>query len=272
MAEWTEGEIEGNGITIHYHRTGSGIGPTLVLLHGITDNGLCWTRVARDLEDSYDVLMPDARGHGRSGRLETGFSIDLLAGDTAALIRALNPGRTYLWGHSMGAATAAVLAATDPDLVRVVVLEDPPLGDETPAEQTAGEAARAQQYFQALRQQPREERMARVRTENPAWVEEEIVPWAISKEETVPDIMAHRGVLGRYPWREVLARITCPVLLVTGDPERGAIVTPETARAVESLVPNSRVVRIDGAGHCIHRDRYDETMAAVRAFLTDSPN
>ena len=54
---------------------------------------------------------------------------------------------------------------------------------------------------------------------------------------------------------------------MTGDPELGAIVTPETAREATRLWKNGEVSHISGAGHNIHRDRYDETMAVVRTFF-----
>jgi pimeloyl-ACP methyl ester carboxylesterase len=81
--------------------------------------------------------------------------------------------------------------------------------------------------------------------------------------------MDRRAPLGQYPWRDALARIACPILLLTGDPERGAIVTPEVAHQAEQLWKNGRVVHIAFAGHSVHRDRYQETMAAVRAFLRE---
>src|SRR5438270_253676 len=89
MTVWSEGEVYANGITIHYYRTGGDKKPSILLLHGFTDNGLCWSRVAHELEGSYDVVMTDARGHGRSGAIATGFSTTVLADDAAALIRAL---------------------------------------------------------------------------------------------------------------------------------------------------------------------------------------
>jgi len=58
---WLTGNIVTNGIKIHYHRTG-GDKPALVIAHGITDNGNTWSRIARELEDSYDVIMYDQRG------------------------------------------------------------------------------------------------------------------------------------------------------------------------------------------------------------------
>ena len=55
-----------NGIRLHYYRTGDGTKPAVVLCHGFSDSGLCWTPVARQLEADYDVIMLDARGHGLS--------------------------------------------------------------------------------------------------------------------------------------------------------------------------------------------------------------
>ena len=86
MTEWLEGEVYANGITIHYYRSDGSNKPSILLLHGFTDNGRCWSRVAHELGASYDVVMTDARGHGRSGGSATGFSTTILADDAAALI------------------------------------------------------------------------------------------------------------------------------------------------------------------------------------------
>lgn len=65
MSNWITGICQVNGINIHYLRTG-GDKPPGVLLHGLMTSGVCWTPVARALESNYDVIMPDARGHGNS--------------------------------------------------------------------------------------------------------------------------------------------------------------------------------------------------------------
>ena len=54
MGTWTDEQVPANGISVHYLRTG-GARPPVVLLHGLTDNGACWTRLARDLEADYDL-------------------------------------------------------------------------------------------------------------------------------------------------------------------------------------------------------------------------
>ena len=62
---WTDGYVLANGIRIHYWRTG-GDKPTMIMAHGSSDNGMCWTNLAKELVDDYDIILPDARGHGLS--------------------------------------------------------------------------------------------------------------------------------------------------------------------------------------------------------------
>ena len=65
--EWSAGTVKLKNLTIHYYRGGadSRDRPPIVLAHGITDNGMCWNRLASVLSEDYDVIAIDARGHGR---------------------------------------------------------------------------------------------------------------------------------------------------------------------------------------------------------------
>jgi pimeloyl-ACP methyl ester carboxylesterase len=269
MARWSEGNVTANGINIHYHRTGDRGDehkPAMLLLHGITDNGLCWTRVALDLEDRYDIVMTDARGHGCSDGVATGFSVPILAGDAAGVIRALGLQKPVVFGHSMGAITAAALAADYPELAGALLLEDPPLRDQV-APPPAELMQKLREEFRSFRHMSPAERTARGAAQNPGWHPLEIEPWAEAKTQVAPGLLDQMGSFDKYPWREAFKQIRCPGLLITGDPARMAIVTPEIAREATSLWKNGAVVQIEGAGHCIHRDRYEETMAAIDAFL-----
>src|ERR1051325_6660659 len=187
MTVWTDGFVHANGIDIHYYRTGDSKNPPILLLHGITDSGQCWPVVSRDLAEQFSVITTDARGHGRStGPDERGIASEVLADDAAAVIRELGLEQPYVFGHSMGAITAATLAARHPELVRAAILEDPPLMDEAIVEffranQTSGQSP--WQPLIDLRKLSREERIAQGRIMNPKWMEEEITPWADSKAE-----------------------------------------------------------------------------------------
>ena len=152
MSALTSSVIATNNINIHYYRTEKTAQtpsrPSLVLLHGITDSGLCWPRVVKALAPEYDMILPDARGHGLSAKPAAGYAPQDHAADIAGLIRGLGLNRPILIGHSMGAGVSATVAALYPDLVSGVILEDPPWrpgSDEgTPEEQAAARQRVAQ--------------------------------------------------------------------------------------------------------------------------------
>lgn len=269
MAEWASGTVQANGITIHYIRTG-GAKPPLVLAHGMSDNGLCWTPVARVFESQFDVIMPDARGHGRSDAPERGYESADHAADLHGLIAALGLERPALLGHSMGAATSIVLAGTYPDLTRCVVLEDPParwMVD--PAVPVIDEARRNRwrDWLTSYQTQTREELIAKQRAES-GWPEDELGPWADAKLQ-VRLAAAGAGDGPPLDWTKVVRQITCPILLVTGDPAQGALVSPEDAAVFEQLVPRTRIAYIAGAGHNIRREKRQEYLDVVGGFLRE---
>ncbi len=84
-------------------------------------------------------------------------------------------------GHSLGAMTAAYLAASRPDLVRAVVLEDPPTGEPQPDQERTSE--KIPTWLEELLALDVPARIARGRSDNPAWPEDELEPWAISKDQ-----------------------------------------------------------------------------------------
>src|SRR5450756_2522288 len=59
---------------LRVHELGRADGPTLVLLHGFTDSGLCWSDAVRRWCHDYRIVAPDARGHGESPRFDPATS------------------------------------------------------------------------------------------------------------------------------------------------------------------------------------------------------
>lgn len=270
MAVWSSDEVMVNGVRIHYHRTG-GDKPPVVLSHGITDNGLCWTHVARVLESDYDVIMYDARGHGLSEAPPKGYSWEHLADDLVGLIQALALEKPALIGHSMGAETVARAAAARPDLVGRAVLEDPPWRTDLLVSDEERETRREEWRDRVLerKSKTREELMAWCRSELPTWPEAELGPWADAKRQLSLNVFQLFEASWK-PWQEAAREITCPTLLVTADPEKDAIVTPDMAQEAVDLLLHGRVVRIRGAGHSIHREQFDAYMEAVTQFLSEA--
>lgn len=270
MSEWFSDDIVVNDLGIHYYRTG-GDKPPVVLSHGATDNGLCWTRVTRGLEKDYDVIMYDARWHGLTKSLEEGHPNQDMSADLAGLIRALNLEKPSLIGHSMGAMIAAMTAANYPQLVRCAILEDPGWREHANAGTEEERAAMVEQWRANIlkkKSQTREEIMAAGRAEHPNWAEGEWGPWADSKLQVSADMFKGFSAL-RMPWQKVVRKIRCPILLITGDPKLGAIVTAETAEEAAGIWRKGKTIHISGAGHNVRRERYEPYMEAVTAFLKE---
>ena len=123
MSSWTTEDIVVNGVRMHVTRTG-GDRPPVVLAHGFSDSGLCWTPVAAALEADYDLIMVDARGHGRSDAPESGYGPVEHAGDLHGVLAALGLHRPAVMGHSMGGATTYALAGLYPDVPGAILIED----------------------------------------------------------------------------------------------------------------------------------------------------
>jgi pimeloyl-ACP methyl ester carboxylesterase len=267
--KWFSGDVVANGVKLHYYRTG-GDKPPVVLAHGITDNGLCWTRLAQALEKEYDLIMIDARGHGLSDAPARDYSRKDHAADLAGLVEALGLGKPVLIGHSMGASNVTVAAVTYPDLARGAILEDPPWRKDQVAAELAARAAEWRIEIIDRKSQPLAEIIAAGRAENPTWAEAEWQPWAESKLQVNPDVLQwiDEEMMFAY-WQNLIPRITCPMLLVTADPALEAIVTPEVAQMMVDLNPQIQVAHISGAGHNIRREQFERYVEVVSTFLRE---
>ena len=270
--DWQSGFVETNGIRLHYTRTG-GDKPPLVLAHGVTDAGPAGRRWRRRWLRNTTPIMVDARGHGHSDAPERGYGPAEQAEDLAGVIAALGLQRPAVLGHSMGAATALVLAGTYPDLPGAILLEDPPAwwtGWTDYAGRTRAPRRDARAGDLTLKRKTREELIAGQRAEQPGWSDAELEPWADAKQRFSPNVLSvfDQDNAANVDWPAILGRITCPALLITADPERGAIVTEESAAALEALVPQLEIAHVPEAGHNIRRDQFARYMDVVRAFLS----
>jgi pimeloyl-ACP methyl ester carboxylesterase len=264
MTQWSEGDVTANGIRLHYYRTGASK-PPVVLSHGYSDSGLCWPRVAAALEADYEVIAYDARGHGRSEAPDEGYTSEDRAADLAGLIQALGLAKPALIGHSMGASTTLYTAALYPDLVGRAVLEDG--GPRGASRLNPAFATTMAQRSREQREMTQAALIALCRAESPSWDEAELAPWAEAKRLLSPKAIGRPWGTERLSWQDAIARVACPILLITADNELGSGVTPEVAVEAQRLQPRLEVVHIPGAGHNVRREQFATFVETVRAFL-----
>jgi pimeloyl-ACP methyl ester carboxylesterase len=112
--------IEANGAVLHYEEQGDGA--SLILIHGGLASGAMWEPVVPELADSFRVITPDSRGHGRSTNPSGKLSYSLIADDIAALIDALGLDRPVVGGWSDGGQVTLELGARHPGAASALVV------------------------------------------------------------------------------------------------------------------------------------------------------
>lgn len=121
-------EIRNGHHSLHVTIDGDDAHPPMLLLHGITATVRTWEWLVPHLVDRYRLIRLDFRGHGTSDRTPGHYQPADYVSDAAAVCRQIAGVPCIVIGHSLGGITAAALAQRHPELVRALVLEDPPLG------------------------------------------------------------------------------------------------------------------------------------------------
>lgn len=257
---WAEGDLDLDGVRIHYYRRGAG--RPLILAHGRSDNGECWTPLAEALEGEWDIVAYDARYHGFSDAVEG----DPRGGrDLVGVVEALDLERPAALGHSKGGWAVMAATAARPELFACAILEDPPLWmGETPA-LPAGRMQMPDYATMSL-----EEIEAQGRAMSPTWPNGEFAPWARAKKQFRPPSGA--AMLPPGDWRDDVSRMALPTLLIQGGSrERFAIVSDEVAAEARRLNPRFETLKLAQAGHNIRREAFPAFVEAVRTFLGRHP-
>jgi len=258
---WDTAVCETNGINMHYTRTG-GNKPPLILLHGLMTNGVCcWTGLAHVLEKEYDVIMPDARGHGNSSVPDFGYRYEDHANDVVGLIKALRLPTPILLGHSMGGMTAAVVASRKPNLLRGLILTDPTFLSPK-VQREVRDSGVADQHRRKLNMSL-DEMVADGRNRHPNRSEKTIELFAQARLQTS---MAAFDVLTppNPDYKMLVSAIDVPSLIVFGD--RG-LVSSVVAEELQRLNPRLQAEQIREAGHSIHLDQPERFAAVVKSFI-----
>ncbi len=241
---------------------------TAVLVHGVAGWHRTWWRVGPALaEHGWRVIAVDQRGHGHSPRIDGFATVADFAADLIAVIDRTGAPVDALIGHSLGAAVSAEAAHVRPDLVRRLVLEDPPSitrsGDPAWIANLDRELVTANSDFDG--------EVARELAANPVWLEED------ARQDIEGKQLADReGLLASYRHDtgarvpELVPLLPVPALVLLARSDRSAY-RGEARERLEAEPPPGGAVAVIDSGHTIHRDRFDAYVATVREWIESSP-
>jgi 3-oxoadipate enol-lactonase len=254
-----------NGTTLDYDLTGNGV--PLLLIHGAFLARSEWDLQIAALSPTCQLIIPDLRGHGTSGK-GGDYSAALFAADLIALLDHLGIARAVVGGHSMGGTVAQVLAADYPNRVIAVILAETNYG--TGNEPMMRVAAGMTTALARLLGPKRFLNMGAgaLKTPDPA-VTARIQASFRSLGDNPANVLSVISAMNAFDGSALLARIRCPTLVLVGANNR---LSHKQAQHMAQTIPNAKLVSIPDAGHGVNLDNAAAFNTAVLEFIRALPH
>jgi 3-oxoadipate enol-lactonase len=259
-------KINANGIGVNYTLDGPAAAPVVTLSHSLATDLSMWDPQLKALTARYRVLRYDTRGHGGTDAPAGAYTLEQLADDARALLRALGVQRTHWIGLSMGGMIGQTLALAAPELFLSLSLCD--TSSRIPAE--------AKPLWQE-----------RVKTAETQGMEPLVEPtlgrWftAAFREQRKDVVDLVRAMIRATPPRgyagcchaisaldltDRLSAIKLPTLIVVGEDDQG---TPVAAsRAIQAQIGGSQLEILKSAAHLSNMEQPEAFTKAVTSFLS----
>lgn len=263
--------IQANDINIEYEIQGDG--PPLVLVAGLGYDRWMWHKMVPGLAQNFRVITFDNRGVGGSDKPAGPYSAQLLASDTAALLRALGIEKTAVMGHSMGGFVAQALALACPEMVHKLVLSATNFGGprHVPVTQEALAVLMdtATDPLTRLKNGILISCAAGFEERQPQVVEE----WLAYRAAHPIDPNGYQAQMGvglglmsaEAAFEQKLSAVTAPTLLLSGAEDK--VVPPANVDLLAEMIPHAQKVILDGAGHFFPFEVPETAVAIVCDFL-----
>ncbi len=282
IAEFKEKVFQAGDVSVHYAE-GPPNGPPLVLLHGLARDWKSFSVLLPELSCRFHVFALDLRGHGKSRRVARGYRIPDYALDISPFLKQAAPGAA-IFGHSLGAEVGMCVAASKDSRVSALILGDPVISPESFA-RSMYDPIFLQLHQLILRRSSQQElargigkieiripgfdRTLRIE-ELPGNPEPVLMEWARSAMLTDPQALAMTldgSSFNGWDPAQILPKISCPTILLQGNPELDALLTDDDVKLALALLPNARHVKFPLLGHALFMQQTKPVLHAMLSFL-----
>ena len=278
-----EREFHTGTVVVHYEE-GPDNGPPLVLLHGLARNCQDFSVLIPELAQKWHVYAVDLRGHGKSGHVHRGYFSEGYAADIAALVQKVIAQPAILFGHSLGGVAATCVAAEHPDSVRALILGDsaltasafpnslyPALFESLYRLRVAGGTVEemARGLAQIRIPLPGIEEQIAI-GELPGNDEAYLLKWAGCLQKVDPEALQMTldgSTWGDFDGEALMARISCPTLLMQANPELGGLMSDRELNRAMQLLAKPKLQKFPLLGHALHLQQPQPVLRAITTFL-----
>lgn len=262
-------EVDGHQVYVEQ----SGRGEPVVLLHGFGASTYLWRKVAPKLAESHRVIALDLNGFGYTERPKdpSYYTREGQERTILGVLDRLGIERAHFMGHSYGGGITLFLAARHPERIRSIVLVDStaPIYPEVRRSRAASSRTLDRLFARLFVLRPAMiRRSLRGTFHDDSLVTPELVRAYLERLKIQGIGDAYYGLSAPNPapvFLVDLAKIRTPALFVWGAED--TLIKAEVGRQIAALLPGSRFVTIEGAGHVPMEEKPEELLAAVLPFL-----
>ena len=259
-----------NDVVLAYDDAGDPNGPPLVLLHGVSMSRRYFHRQLEPLSASHRVLAVDLRGHGDSGKTESGHTIPQYARDLSLFMDAMGIEQPVMLGWSMGAFVAwDYIRQFGTGRLAALIISDEAASDFKWDDFPHGFIDLA--TLHSLMTDVQEDKDAFLR---------HLVPEMFHNEQSPQDVEWMVGECAKLPigalsailfdqsvqdYREAVATIDIPTLICWG--RHDELLPVSGAADLQSRIPGAEVVIFEDSGHCPFIEETEKFNATVTEFV-----
>jgi pimeloyl-ACP methyl ester carboxylesterase len=280
----SEGYVERDGVRVFYEVYGQGTPTVFLLPTWSIIHSRHWKMQIPYLARHFRVLTFDGRGNGRADRPSgvAAYTELEFAEDSLAVMNATGTESAVVVGLSCGALWGTLLAADHPDRIAGAVFIGPavPLAPGHPERNVhsfqdrldtdEGWAKYNQHYWLEHYEEFLEYFFGRIFSEPHSTKQiEDCVGWGLEMSpETLIDAQDALELCGLESFRDVCARVRCPVLILHGDEDA---LRPLAQGAALAEATGGTLVTLEGSGHCPHARDPVKVNLLIRDFVESLP-
>jgi pimeloyl-ACP methyl ester carboxylesterase len=251
--------VENEGVNIYYEVEGEG--DPLMLHHGLPGNLKLFRYFGytERLRSKYQLILIDARGHGRSDKPHepNAYKLKNFVNDTVAVLDELGVERSHFLGYSLGGIVGLGIGVYSPNRFKSLVI-----GGMGMAEMDSEEEIKRNQDLIELFREGMEALVSRRESGGVVMSQEMREDTRRNDSEALIALCSVREHIG---FKDLLPSLELPCLFYAGDQDYYHQLSKETAE----LIPKARFVSLPGLGHLGAHRQSDLVLPHVLRFLAD---
>jgi 3-oxoadipate enol-lactonase len=255
-----------NGISMNYTLEGPASAPVVTMSHSLATDNSMWDPTVPPLTGRFRVLRYETRGHGKTDAPKGAYTLDQLADDALALLKALGITRTHWVGLSMGGMIGQTLALKAPELFSSLALCD--TSSRMPAENKPLWQDRIRIAETQGMEPLVEPTLARWLTEPFRKSRKDVVDKVATMIRTTPPA-GYAGcchAISALDLTDRISAIKIPTIAIVGEDDMG---TPVAAhKVIHEKIAGSKLEILKSAAHLSNMEQPDAFNKALTGFLS----